>query len=114
LISVAAALADQIARQYDPPAVYFFQYGAYFAPCETVPPRVAVIIGGEKFYLSPQDLVYPTMVDELTGYCATGITTGGEGPYILGDVFLQNVLAVFDVGAAQMRFYSRVADCDDD
>lgn len=37
----------------------------------------------------------------------TTIASGGSGPYILGDVFLQNVLAVFDVDDAVMQFASR-------
>lgn len=37
----------------------------------------------------------------------TTITDGGSGPYILGDIFLHNVVAVFDVGDAVMQFASR-------
>jgi hypothetical protein len=107
LMILGIALAEQIAKAFDPPAVYFYQYGTYFAPCRTTPPRIAVIINGAKFFINPQDLVYRNLKDELTGYCAIGITTGGEGPYILGAVWLQSVVAVFDVGAAMMRFYGR-------
>lgn len=84
-----------------------FQYGGYFAPCDAVAPRVAVIIDGARFWINPTDLIYRELVDPASGMCMLGISTGGTGPYILGSVFLQNVLAVFDVGAAQMRFYSR-------
>ena len=34
--------------------------------------------------------------------------TLGAGTFILGDVFLKNVLAVFDVGSVEMAFSSRV------
>jgi hypothetical protein len=27
-----------------------------------------------------------------------------EGVYVLGDVFLKNVVAVFDIGASEMKF----------
>ncbi|KOS19150.1 putative aspartic-type endopeptidase [Escovopsis weberi] len=100
-------LAEAIAMAFQPRAVYLYQWGTYFAPCDTVAPRFAVIIGGVEFWINPADLVYRELVDPLTGYCAVGIASGGAGPYILGDVFLQNVLAVFDVGAAEMRFYAR-------
>jgi hypothetical protein len=45
-------------------------------------------------------------VTDTTGeYCLTGPQDGGEeGPFILGDTFLNNVVAVFDVGASEMRF----------
>jgi dihydroxyacetone kinase DhaKLM complex PTS-EIIA-like component DhaM len=40
--------------------------------------------------------------------CITGIDDGGAlgtgELYILGDIFLKNVVAVYDVGAAEMRF----------
>ena len=52
-------------------------------------------------------MIYRDLVDPTTGYCAVAIASGGSGPYILGDVFLQNVVAVFDVGGAEMRFYAK-------
>ncbi|POR34284.1 Putative aspartic-type endopeptidase [Tolypocladium paradoxum] len=100
-------LAEAIAMAFQPRAVYLYQWGSYFAPCDAVPPRFAIIISGVEFWINPADLMYQDLQDPLTGYCAVAIASGGSGPYILGDVFLQNVIAVFDVGAAQMRFYSR-------
>lgn len=100
-------MADQVANAYDPPAVYFYQYGAYFAPCDAQPPDTYVIIEGYPVKINATNLMYPNLVDEVTGYCATGITTGGAGPYILGDVFLQNTYTLFDIGAAQIKFYPR-------
>lgn len=46
------------------------------------------------------------------GLCATSLTRGfdfgaeayPDGFYVLGDAFLNNVIAVFDVGAGGMRF----------
>ncbi|GFP57191.1 probable aspartic-type endopeptidase AFUA_3G01220 [Trichoderma asperellum] len=100
-------LAESIANSFQPRAVYLYQWGTYFAPCDAIPPHFAIIISGVEFWINPADLIYQDLIDPLTGYCAIGIASGGPGPYILGDVFLQNVLAVFDVGAAEMRFYSR-------
>lgn len=82
-------------------------YGAYFTACDAQAPSFAVILKGVRYYINPVDLIYREMVDPLTGLCMTGVASGGTGPYILGDVFMQNVLAVFDVGNAQMRFMSR-------
>ena len=40
--------------------------------------------------------------------CISGISNGEiYAPYILGDVFMKNVLVVFDVGAGELRFASR-------
>ncbi|KYK58439.1 eukaryotic aspartyl protease [Drechmeria coniospora] len=100
-------LAEAIAMAFQPRAVFMYQWGSYFAPCHAIPPHFAIIISGVEFWINPADLIYQDLKDPLTGYCAVAIASGGSGPYILGDVFLQNVVAVFDVGAAQMRFYAR-------
>lgn len=72
-----------------------------------MPTVLAVILGGTKFSISPADLLYRDMIDPDTGLCMTAISTGGSGPYILGDVFLQNALVVFDHGEAKMTFIPR-------
>ncbi|CAH0017472.1 unnamed protein product [Clonostachys rhizophaga] len=94
-------LAETIAAAFEPKA------DSYYVDCNAVPPSLAVVIDGVEFWINPADLIYKHLVDPLTGYCAIGITGGGSGPYILGDVFLQNVLAVFDIRGGEMRFYSR-------
>ncbi|KAK2003160.1 eukaryotic aspartyl protease [Colletotrichum falcatum] len=107
LMYVPPPIAEAIARSFSPSAIYLFQYGGYFAPCDAIAPKIAVVIEGASFFINPVDLVYRGLVDPLTGYCQIGITTGGTGPYVLGTVFLHNVEAYFDVGAGQMRFYGR-------
>ena len=82
-------------------------YGAYFTSCDAIVPRVGVILGGKTFFMNPVDLINQDMVDPLTGLCMTAIADGGAGPYILGDVFMQNALTVFDVGRGKMRFLGR-------
>ncbi|KAF5001423.1 hypothetical protein FGRMN_1019 [Fusarium graminum] len=106
MMHVPPPLADAIARSFAPPATYMPQWGAYFAECHAIPPRFAVIISGVHFWINPADLIYQELT-EPSGKCALAISTGGSGPYILGDIFLQNVVAVFDVGGAEMRFYSK-------
>ncbi|GKT86513.1 eukaryotic aspartyl protease [Colletotrichum tofieldiae] len=107
LMYVPPPIAEAVARSFSPSAVYLFQYGGYFAPCDAIAPKIAVVIEGASFFINPVDLIYPGLKDPLTDYCQIGITTGGTGPYVLGSVFLHNVEAYFDVGAGQMRFYGR-------
>ena len=87
--------------------MYLYQWGSYFVDCNAIAPEFAVIIEGVEFRINSTHLIFWELVDPLTGYCSIGIASGGAGPYILGDVFLQNVVAVFDVGGAEMRFYAR-------
>lgn len=104
---IGVALAEAVAMSFQPRAVYLYQWGKYFAPCDAIAPRFAIVIGGVQLWINPADMIYQGLTDSLTGYCAIAIASGGEGPYVLGDAFLQNVVAVFDVGAAEMRFYPR-------
>ncbi|EGO56101.1 hypothetical protein NEUTE1DRAFT_83089 [Neurospora tetrasperma FGSC 2508] len=107
LCYLPSAEAQQINTAFNPPAIYLWMYGAYFTSCDAIVPRVGVILGGKTFYLNPVDLINQDMVDPLTGLCMTAIADGGAGPYILGDVFMQNALTVFDVGRGKMRFLGR-------
>ncbi len=98
---------EAIAKAFVPEAVYLYQWDQYFVPCHATPPTFAVIIDGINFWINPADLIYKNLVDPLSGFCGIGLSSGGAGPYVLGDVFLQNVIAMFDVGGGQMRFYPR-------
>ncbi|CAN8104402.1 unnamed protein product [Discula destructiva] len=100
-------LADAINAAFEPAAEYDFMFGAYFTTCDAVAPRVAVVIDGTQFWLNPKDLMIRHLKNPLSGLCMTTIANGGSGPYILGDVFLHNVLAVFDVDNSIMQFVSR-------
>lgn len=54
--------------------------------------------------ISHADMLLQASVDPLTGLCAVGVMDGGTGPYVLGDTFMNNVISIFDIGAAEMRF----------
>ncbi|KAH8885040.1 acid protease [Thozetella sp. PMI_491] len=100
-------LALAINQAFKPPGVYLWMYGAYFTSCTARAPTVAVILNKTPFFINPMDLIYRNLKDPLTGLCMTGIANGGSGPYILGDVFMQNVMATYDIGKSQMRFTGR-------
>ncbi len=68
---------------------------------------MSILIGGVEMPVNPHDMIFRDYRDPMTGLCMTAIGTGGTGPYILGAAFLQSVLAVFDIGKAEMRFLSR-------
>ena len=104
---LSEAVAESVANAFIPKGVFMYQYGMYFVDCDAIAPQLSVIIEGVKFEIVPDHLIMRETKDPISGLCLMGISTGGFGPYILGSVFLQNVVAVFDVGAAQMRFYAR-------
>ena len=97
-------IADQVNYLFVPPATYNAQIGYYVVDCNAKAPEFGVRIGPEIFYVNPVD----NILNIGTNLCITGIAaTGPGGNSILGHTFLKNVLAVFDVGASQMRFAAR-------
>jgi len=91
---------------FDPPAYLDEDYGLYFVDCNATAPSFGVMISEEIFLTNPYDLILPNG----DGTCISGVQDGGEGPFILGDVFLKNVLAVFDLtpGEYELHFSPRV------
>ena len=104
LVYLPDELAEILGELYDPPAEYLEDEGGFFVDCQATAPTFGVDINGTTFNVNAADLILQGQTDPTTGLCLTGIQPGGEGPFILGDTFLQNVVAVFDVGAAEMRF----------
>ncbi|KAK0626641.1 aspartic peptidase domain-containing protein [Immersiella caudata] len=101
-------IAQSINARYDPPATYSKSLNGWFVPCNAVPPSFGIQIGGQIFWADASSMVLPQVIDVETGYCATGIGATDASLYILGDVFMQGIVAVFDVGQRmEMRFAKR-------
>jgi len=97
-------IADPVNALFEPAAVYNSRTGYYTVPCNAKAPEFGVKIGMETFYVNPLDMI----IKLSASTCITGVTkTGAGGNSILGNVFLKNVLAIFDVGASEMRFAAR-------
>lgn len=84
--------------------------GSFYVPCNTTAPTFGVNISGQIFFMAAEDVVVPS--PSINGFCVVGIqpappTTKGD-PSILGATWLHNVLAVFDIGASEMRFAPRL------
>lgn len=101
--------ADEFNSLFYPPAEYSMDFGAYIVPCDAIPPELGITIGGETFYHNPADLIFDAGVGN--NICFSSVNDGGQlgqgNIYILGDPFLKNVLAVFDIGNSEMSFSSR-------
>ena len=95
---------------FQPPAMLNETLGVYIVDCNATIPSLAVTVGGQDFAINSEDLNRDVGVTpgEL---CISGVIPSGRLPGnltgILGDVFLNNVLAVFDVGQEEMTFYER-------
>ncbi|KAK3714966.1 hypothetical protein LTR37_007456 [Vermiconidia calcicola] len=101
-------IVEAINLAFDPPSLLV--NGFWENDCNATAPEFAIDIAGTEFRISEQELL---LNDELgydwaTGLCACGIQASPTQPYILGDTFLKNVVAVFDIGASEMRFAPHV------
>ncbi|KAL8946423.1 MAG: hypothetical protein Q9222_007184 [Ikaeria aurantiellina] len=105
LTFLPSQIASAINQQFDPPAAYSRNTGEYEVDCSAKAPLVGITIGGCTFSINPADMILPS----INGGCTSGITNTPYGfrRAVLGDTFLRNVLAVFDVGHLVMAFAAR-------
>lgn len=94
----------------NPPAIYNSPLSLYKTSCNASIPSFGLVIGKHTFYLQPGDALLEI---PYTGEgCVTAITRSfpvpeavfPKGLNVLGDVFLNSVVTVFDVGNKEMRF----------
>ncbi|KAL1879082.1 hypothetical protein VTK73DRAFT_7408 [Phialemonium thermophilum] len=101
-------IVQAIHSAYVPRAVYDPEQGSYFVNCDAVPPSFGVDINGTVLWTLPSSMILPE-VKNSRGQCSTGFIDTTQQPYILGDVFMQGLVAVFELGDVnQMRFAKRI------
>ncbi|KAJ9620169.1 hypothetical protein H2203_007934 [Taxawa tesnikishii (nom. ined.)] len=99
----AGRCRDPSGAELRSPGDYDQSQAAWFVECDAVPPVFGAVVGKKVFYVNPADMV----VNTGGGQCISGVQPDMGGLSILGDTWLRNVLAVFDVGAGEMRFAAR-------
>lgn len=102
LIYLPAAQVQYINAAFSVASTYDEDSGYDVVPCNATAPEFGVNIGGTTFSINAEDMLLDLGLGG--GMCVSGVQDGGGAVNILGDVFLRNVIAVFDVGAAQMHF----------
>lgn len=103
LVYAPSAVAAGLAAAFNPPATVSPSYGLYTVACNATVPLFGLVVSSKVFYVNPLDLI----IDTGLGFCVMGVQDDGGGLTIVGDVFMRNVLTVFDVGAGQVRFSAR-------
>ena len=97
-------------RAFDPPGYWSDKDGGYVVNCTAVGPQFDLVIQNTTFSIDPTDLIEPEEVGE--GICTSVIQPSNSlgGASIIGNPFLKNVVAVFDVGHNQMHFAAKDAN----
>ncbi|KAF7345601.1 Acid protease [Mycena venus] len=111
LNKVPAPVAAAFAAAFVPPAAFNADFGLYLVDCNATAPEFRVTIGGTTFTIDTRDQIWPAGFDaEGNLLCATGTQDGGDqadGQFILGDVFLHNVVATFNPVAGEITLTQR-------
>ncbi|KAJ8124786.1 hypothetical protein O1611_g8854 [Lasiodiplodia mahajangana] len=77
-------------------------------PCNATPPALDIVIGGKPIRTHATSMILPETELNGSGRCLSGIGAGQPGSFILGDTFMQEIVAVFDVSdKMQMKFAQR-------
>jgi hypothetical protein len=100
-------------KAFSPPLIKDGITGSYRGSCTAKAPKFGVKFGGSVVYFDPKDLIAPAFKGATGDFCVPTIRpSAAEGkrgtPAMLSQPFLKNVVAVFDIGAAEMRFANRV------
>ncbi|KAI1403268.1 acid protease [Hypoxylon fuscum] len=106
LIYLPMNVAEAVNAQFNPPARYIYDYDSYFVHCDAIPPTFGVQIEETTFWVNPKDLLNKEVKDPDTGLCQTGISDGGNGPFVLGAAFLTNVVVSMNIGTGHVEFWS--------
>ncbi|KAK5125051.1 hypothetical protein LTR85_001242 [Meristemomyces frigidus] len=97
-------VAEGVGLLFSPPGTYDETDEVWLVDCDAKPPVFGVGVGGKIFYVNPLDLVLQYSETQ----CISGIQPQFDSQFsVMGDVWMKNVIAVFDIGAEQMRFAAR-------
>ena len=99
-------IADKINADFNPPAKY--EGSLYTVACNATPPSdFGMQIGGTMFSVDPVDMIWRDASGTCYSSIAAAVPGSGISLMFVGDVFLKNVVAVFDFGNDEMRFAQR-------
>ncbi|KAJ7065390.1 aspartic peptidase domain-containing protein [Mycena amicta] len=108
---------SKVAKAYNalfvPKATFDADSGLYFVACNsTKVPDFSVTLGGKRFPVDARDQILPAGTDDDGNeVCISGTQDGGadspENVFILGDVFLHNVVSTFNIKTNQLTVTRR-------
>lgn len=101
-------VAEAINNAYTPPGQQEDSM-VWSVECDAVPPTLDIVIGGKAIRTHPSSMILPETAAEGSNRCLSGIGSGQTGSYILGDTFMQEIVAVFDVSdKKELKFAQRL------
>ncbi|KAI0685703.1 aspartic peptidase domain-containing protein [Cytidiella melzeri] len=96
---------------FRPPATFDEDAGLFVVDCDSTAPPFSAVIGGKPFVVDGRDNVIPSLDENGDLVCISGTQDGGPNEdgniFILGDVFLHNVVATFDIQDEAITLHER-------
>lgn len=103
-----SAIAKAINDAYDPPSQFAEDISMFVSDCDATPPDFAITIAGKDFSINAEEMILQNSLSSPPGKCLSGIQATGTDLALLGDVFLKNVIVVFDIGNEELQFAPHV------
>ncbi|KAJ6457398.1 aspartic peptidase domain-containing protein [Mycena vitilis] len=109
---VPSKVAKAYNAQFEPKATLDKESGLYLVDCNATVPAFSVTLGGKSFPVDARDQILEAGTDDAGNVvCMSGTQDGGadtpENMFILGDVFLHNVVATFNIVANELTITRR-------
>ncbi|KAI0533931.1 aspartic peptidase domain-containing protein [Xylaria digitata] len=101
-------IAGQVNAAFIPPAVYDAATESYAVSCRAVAPSFGITIAGTTVSQSSNDMIFQLPSGSRMSTIKRSAASEGIALNFLGGSWLQNVVAVFDIGKDEMRFAPRV------
>ncbi|KAJ7473440.1 acid protease [Mycena latifolia] len=109
---VPTAVAEAYNALFSPPGVLESDSGMFVVDCNATAPPFAVVFGGTSFTIDPRDQIVPQKDAEGNNFCVSGTQDEGlDVPgnlFILGDVFLHNVVTTYNPVDGEVTLSQRV------
>ncbi|KAJ7308516.1 acid protease [Mycena albidolilacea] len=109
---VPTKVAKAYNAQFVPKATLDRDSGLYFVDCNATVPAFSVTLGGKVFPIDARDQILDAGTDDDGNtVCITGTQDGGadtpDNVFILGDVFLHNVVSTFNIQTNELTVTRR-------
>ena len=103
VISLPPSVASAVNSLFIPPGFLAADNSTYYVQCNSIAPRLEFAISNHTFLINPVDLKRHASQT----LCVSSIAANSHGHYVLGDLFLRNVLLTLDFRSNTLGLSSR-------
>lgn len=102
-ISLPPSLASAVNGMFIPPGFLAADNSTYYVHCDSVAPSVNFGIKNQTFFINPIDMKRHAS----QSLCISSVTASSGSHYVLGDLFLRNVLLELDFRSNTLSLFPR-------